>query len=80
MSKVLIAVEWALRDVKMYFTHVDFPRKLRMGITPGGLWYICSIILWNFRACLYGSQTAEYFDCDLMSNEEYFKNIPNDSI
>jgi hypothetical protein len=27
MSKVRIAVEWAFRDVKMYFTHVDFPES-----------------------------------------------------
>ena len=80
MSKVRIAVEWAFRDVKMYFTHVDFPRKLRMGITPGGLLYICTVILWNFRVCLYGSQTAEYFDCDPMSIVEYLENIPNYSM
>jgi hypothetical protein len=28
MSKVRIAVEWAFRDVKMYFTHVDVPGAL----------------------------------------------------
>jgi hypothetical protein len=59
MSKVRIVVEWAFRDVKIYLTHFDIPRKLRMGINLGGLWYICSIILWNFRACLCGSKTAK---------------------
>jgi DDE superfamily endonuclease len=34
MSKVRIAVEWAFRDLKMYFTHMDFARKLNMGVTP----------------------------------------------
>jgi nuclease HARBI1 len=36
MSKVRIAVEWAFRDLKMYFTNLDFPRKLKMGVTLGG--------------------------------------------
>jgi hypothetical protein len=58
MSKVRIAVEWAFRDVKMYFTHIDFPRKLNLSVTPAGLWYVCSAVLWKFRVCLYGSQSA----------------------
>jgi hypothetical protein len=37
MSKVRIAVDWAFRDVKIYFTHVDLSRKLRMGINLRGL-------------------------------------------
>jgi hypothetical protein len=73
MSKVRIAVEWTFRDIKMYFTHIDLPRKLKMGVTPAGLWYVCSAALWNFRVCTYGSQTAEYFDCDSISIEEYLE-------
>jgi hypothetical protein len=80
MSKVRIAVEWAFRDLKMYFTHMDFPRKLKMGVTPGGLWYICAAVLWNFRVCLYGNQTAKYFDCNPISIEEYLEDIPNNSM
>jgi DDE superfamily endonuclease len=66
MSKVRIAVEWAFRDIKMYLTHVDLPRKLKLGVTLGGQWYISSAVLWNFRVCLYGCQTAENFDCNPM--------------
>jgi hypothetical protein len=50
MSKVRIAVEWA--NIKMYFTRVDLPRKLKLGVTLGGQWYISSAVLWNFRGCL----------------------------
>jgi hypothetical protein len=28
MSKVRVAVEWAFRDVKQYFTHLDVPRNI----------------------------------------------------
>jgi DDE superfamily endonuclease len=79
MSKVLIAVEWTFRDIKMYFTHIDLPRKLKVGaptlknVTPAGLWYVCSAVLWNFRVCMYESQTAEYFDCDSISIEEHLE-------
>jgi hypothetical protein len=70
MSKVRIGLEWAFRDV---FTHIDVARKLKLGGTPVGLWYICSAVLWNFRVCLYGSQTAESFDCNPPSIEEYLE-------
>jgi hypothetical protein len=73
MARVRIAVEWAFRDVKLYFTHLTVPRKLRLRVTPAGLWYTCSVLLWNFRACLYGSQAAKYFDCDPLSLHEYLE-------
>jgi hypothetical protein len=73
MYKVRIAVEWTFRDIKMYFTHIDLPRKLNMGVTPAGLWYACSAVSWNFRVCMDGSQTAEYFDCESISIEEYLE-------
>jgi DDE superfamily endonuclease len=36
MARVRIAVEWAFRDVKLYFTHLAVPRKLRLRVTPAG--------------------------------------------
>jgi nuclease HARBI1 len=71
MSEVRVAVEWAFRDVNQYFTHVDVPRKLRLRVTPGGLWYVRAVILWNFRVCLYGSQAAQSFESDPIEMSEY---------
>jgi DDE superfamily endonuclease len=79
MSKVRVAVEWAFRDVKQYFTHLDVPRKLRLRVTPVGLWYVCSVMLWNFRVCLYGSQAAQYFQCDPVDISEYLEHIRESS-
>jgi hypothetical protein len=36
ISKVRIAFKWVFHDLKMYFTYMDFPRKLKLGVTPGG--------------------------------------------
>lgn len=63
MSRVRTSVEWAFKDVKKYFTHVDFPRKMKLGMVTVEMVYIVSAILWNFRTCLYGSQTRKFFDC-----------------
>jgi DDE superfamily endonuclease len=75
MSKVRVTVEWAFRDVKQYFTHLDVPRKLRLRVTPAGLWYVCAAMLWNFRVCLYGSQAAQYFNCNPIDINQYLEHI-----
>jgi hypothetical protein len=75
MSKVRVTVELTFRDVTQCFTHVDVPRKLRLRVTPAGLWYMCAVMLWNFRVCLHGSQAAQYFECDLIKISEYLAHV-----
>jgi hypothetical protein len=77
-SKVRVTVEWLFRDVKQYFTHVDLPRKLRSRETPAGLLYVSSVMLWNFRVCLYGSRSARYIQCDSTDISEYLEHIRTD--
>jgi hypothetical protein len=44
---------------------------IRFRVTPAGLWYVCAVMLWNFRACLYGNQSAQYFEYDPIEISEY---------
>ena len=71
MNRLRTSVEWGFKDIKKYFTHVDFTRKNIISNTPVGLHYIIAGLLWNFRACLYSSQTSQFFDCKAPSLEEY---------
>jgi hypothetical protein len=75
MSKVRVTAEWAFRDVEQYFTQVDVPRKPRLRVTPAGLWYVCAVMLWNFRVCLYGSQATQCFECDTIEISEYLAHV-----
>ena len=45
MSTCRVAVEWAFKDIKKYFTHVDMPIKLQLKKTPVGLCYYSAAIL-----------------------------------
>jgi nuclease HARBI1 len=63
MSKARVSVEWAFKDVKKYFSHIAFSRKIVLSRAPGGAWYSASCLLWNFRCCLDGSPTSKLFDC-----------------
>jgi hypothetical protein len=71
MSKVRVSVEWAFRDIKRYFSHVAFPRKMVLSRTPAGAWYLASCMLWNFKCCIDGSPTARFFDCDPPTLTQY---------
>jgi nuclease HARBI1 len=74
MSSVRISVEWAFKDVKKYFTHLAFPRKLVLGNTPAAKWYICAAVLWNFRNCMSGSEKSQFYKCDPPTIDEYISN------
>ena len=71
MSAVRIAVGWAFKYVKKYFTYYAFLRKATSANTPVEILYYTATVLWDFRACLYGSQAASFFECSPPFSEEY---------
>ena len=63
MSSARISVEWMFKEVKLYWSHVDFKRQMRVGQSPVGLLYNACMLLTNFRNCLYPNATSQYFRC-----------------
>lgn len=57
------SVEWAFKDVKQVCARLDFPRKLRIQLSPVGLLYRTKALVWNLRCCLYGDATSTFFKC-----------------
>jgi nuclease HARBI1 len=74
VSSVRISVEWAFKDVKKYFTHLEFPRKLVMGNTPTEKCYIFAAVLRNFRNCMFESEGSQFYRCDPPTIDEYMSN------
>lgn len=62
MSRVRTSVEWIIMDVRKYFTRVEFTRKKIVETTPDAKLFIIVTVLWNSRTCLYGSQSATFFE------------------
>ncbi|PXF46215.1 hypothetical protein BWQ96_04000 [Gracilariopsis chorda] len=75
ISACRIAVEWAFKDIKKYFSHVSSAKKMRIGCTPAALWYFVSALVWNFHACLHGSQSATASNSAAPTLEEYIATI-----
>ena len=71
MSGVRISVEWVFKEPKMYFATVDFKRKMKIFESPIGMLYTGSMLLSNFRNCLYPNQISQYFGVVPPSLEEY---------
>ena len=71
MSEISVFVEDAFKDIKQYFTHIDFVQKGKISVTPFELRYYAAAILWNFMVSLYGSITASNFDYEPSALEGY---------
>jgi nuclease HARBI1 len=63
MSSCRITVEWIFKEVKMYWTFVDYKRKMRLLECPVGALYISALLLTNFRNCVYPNPISQYFNC-----------------
>lgn len=72
MSAVRSSVEWLFGDIINYFKFLDFKKNLKIGLSSIGKMYIVSALLQNALTCLYGNETATFFDLDPPTLEEYF--------
>lgn len=71
MSAVRITVEWVFKEIKCYFTTMDYKRKMKALESPVGMLYKSAMILCNIRNCIYPNQIARYFNCTPPTLEEY---------
>ena len=72
MSAVRSSVEWLFGVIINYFKFLDFKKSLKIGLSSIGKMYIVSALLQNALTCLYGNETATFFDLDPPALEEYF--------
>ena len=71
MSKSLVTVEWIFKEIKRYWTAVDFKRKLRVEQLPAGTLYTGAMLLANIRNGCYPDSVSQYFDCNPPTLDEY---------
>ena len=74
MSKVRTCVEWGFGKICQLFAFLDFKKNLKLLLQPIGKYYLVAVIPVNCHTCLYGSQTAAYFDLDPPMLETYLSN------
>ena len=71
MSGGRIAVEWTFGEVGRQFRQLDLKHGLQIFRTPVAKYYTVAVFFINCRNCIYGGETADYFDCEPLSLDEY---------
>lgn len=71
MSSVRQAVEWGFGKIVTQFAFLDFKKNQKLLLQDVVSMYKTATILVNCHTCLYSSQTAQYFNFDPPTLEEY---------
>ena len=71
MSAVRIPQEWGFGKIKSLWSYLDFKKGQKPYQQDIGRYWVAAQILTNCHTCLYGSETASYFDCDPPSLRVY---------
>lgn len=71
MSALRQSVEWGFGKVINEFAFLDFKKNQKLLLQDVGTMYRTAVILTNCHTCLYGSQTAQYFEVNPPLLENY---------
>lgn len=71
MAAVRLPSEWGIGRVKVLFSFLTCRNNLRVLQMPLGAMFLLAVHLKNLHSCLYGSQTADYFNLRCLSIMEY---------
>lgn len=71
MSTVRQCVEWEFGKTISLFAFLDYRKNMKLYLQPVGKLYLVGVLLKNCHACIYGSQTSQYFQLQPPSLETY---------
>ena len=59
MSRGRITVEWYFQEVELYWSTMNYKRKMQTGESPVGALYIAAMLLTNLRDCVYPKSLSQ---------------------
>lgn len=71
MSSMRQAVEWGFGKIIGEFAFLDLKKNQKLLLQEISMMYTTGMILSNCHTCLYGSQTAQYYNIQPPTLEEY---------
>ena len=72
MSQLRVSVEWIFVDILDYFKFLDFKMWIKLQLSAVGKMLLVCALMQNARTCMYGNETASYFDLKPVTIEDYF--------
>lgn len=74
MKILRVSVEWGFQKIVSLFAFIDFKKNQKLLLQNLDTIWKVAVLLTNCHTCLYGSQTADYFNTIPPTLEEYFGN------
>lgn len=74
-SSVRMTVEWMFNELKLYWSTLDYNRKLRISESPVAAVCLSAMLLSNIRNTMYASPIAQYFECESPKLDEYLSTV-----
>jgi nuclease HARBI1 len=71
MARARICVEWTFGEVGKVFRALSLKQGMQVYRVLVAKYYFAAVFLLNCRNCMYGGQTAEYFECDPLDLNDY---------
>ena len=71
MSPARVTFEWTFKEVKQYWSNVDFKRKMLLRESPIASFHLVAMLLINMRNCVYPDPISQYFRCTPSTLEDY---------
>ena len=71
MSAIREPVEWNFKEITAQFSFLDFKTSLKIFKFPVAKYYIVAAFLTNIRSFYYRNQTANYFDAETYTLDDY---------
>lgn len=72
MKLLRLSVEWGFQKIVSQFAFVDFRKNQKLLLQDLDTMYKVAVLFTNCHTCLYGSQTATYFNTIPPALDEYF--------
>lgn len=66
-----MAMEWMFKELKLYWSTLDYKRKLLINESPVVAAYLSAMLLTNIRNTMYEIPVAQYFECEAPRLDEY---------
>lgn len=75
MSSVRVTVECMFKELKLYWSTLDYKKKLRINESPVAAVYLGAKLLSNIRNPTYASPIAQYFESEPLELVEYLSTV-----
>lgn len=78
MKSLRESVEWSFSGIVRLFSFIDYPKNLKLFLSPIAEMFIVCVVLRNVYCCLHANETATFFHCRPPNLEHWMNEGPRE--